>query len=632
MRKKHRILLLFTAFLSTALLVIPGGRDAGAALSSGDKGAQASTSPDAAPDAWNTPQVISTKNGYQNYGALAASPVDGSVDVAWAFSDTGSGAQIILSGNASFGGGFSDHTLATGQVDLLSGAAAAHDNQGRTHVLYWKWPPSDVLCDYYALIDANHNVLVNEQIPGSCENGVPRKLLAITVDSGLTVHIALGREQTPGSLMYWERTNAGIWTAQREALPGQCSPGDPSIAISTAGTVLVAWRDCALSGTGSDIYSAQRNGPGNWTVSNISSSCCTACPNTSSAYLPHLYAAPDGGMRIAWADGRCGSHETDIYYREWVAGTGWSGQPLVLIAANSGISYYPSIAVDNSGEAHIVWADDTNSPFAYYRVFYAHGRGTTFSAPEIPFQSWAGNNWQRDPWLDFAYNYLHVSFTSVKLSPNKNNFYAYQQVTQPPPCPGERFKDVCSDAYYYTPVIHLNDAGVIGGYNTSPPCPNSLWIPCFLPGSNATRGQISKIVALGANLPINTNGGPHFSDVAPGSTFYNYIETLYNAGIINGYNDGTFRPNSNVTRGQLSKMATLAFSFNEPVSGQTFADVAPGSTFYTYIQRLAGRNIISGYPCGGPGEPCVGNLPYFRPNNNVTRGQIAKIIDACRLQ
>jgi len=61
--------------------------------------------------------------------------------------------------------------------------------------------------------------------------------------------------------------------------------------------------------------------------------------------------------------------------------------------------------------------------------------------------------------------------------------------------------------------------------------------------------------------------------------------------------------------------------------------VPPGSTFYTYIQRLTGRHIINGYACGNP-EPCVppSNKPYFRPNNNITRAQLAKIVDLCRQQ
>lgn len=68
--------------------------------------------------------------------------------------------------------------------------------------------------------------------------------------------------------------------------------------------------------------------------------------------------------------------------------------------------------------------------------------------------------------------------------------------------------------------------------------------------------------------------------------------------------------------------------FTEPPEGQTFEDVPPTHTFYEFIQRLASRSVMSGYECGRPGEPCVGteNRPYFRPGNDVTRGQSSKIV------
>jgi hypothetical protein len=64
------------------------------------------------------------------------------------------------------------------------------------------------------------------------------------------------------------------------------------------------------------------------------------------------------------------------------------------------------------------------------------------------------------------------------------------------------------------------------------------------------------------------------------------------------------------------------------VSGQTFEDVPPGSTFYTETEQLFALGAINGYPCGNAGEPCVPptNRPYFRPGNNVTRGQTTKIV------
>lgn len=58
-----------------------------------------------------------------------------------------------------------------------------------------------------------------------------------------------------------------------------------------------------------------------------------------------------------------------------------------------------------------------------------------------------------------------------------------------------------------------------------------------------------------------------------------------------------------------------------------FTDVPPGHPFYTYVRCLACQGVLSGYPCGGPGEPCdENNNPYFRPFNNITRGQIAKVV------
>ncbi|MGI8587591.1 MAG: S-layer homology domain-containing protein [Chloroflexia bacterium] len=119
----------------------------------------------------------------------------------------------------------------------------------------------------------------------------------------------------------------------------------------------------------------------------------------------------------------------------------------------------------------------------------------------------------------------------------------------------------------------------------------------------------------------------NFSDVPYGSFYYDYIYYLACHGIVSGYSDTTFRPNLNATRAQLSKIAAISAGFTEPVSGQTFADVPSSNNFYPPIQRMASRGLISGYNCGGPNEPCDSqNRPYFRPNTNITRGQIAKVI------
>jgi hypothetical protein len=117
--------------------------------------------------------------------------------------------------------------------------------------------------------------------------------------------------------------------------------------------------------------------------------------------------------------------------------------------------------------------------------------------------------------------------------------------------------------------------------------------------------------------------------VPPESAFYPYVRCLACKGIVSGYPDGTFEPNNHVTRGQLSKIVSESAGFDEevPPSRWTFTDVPYGSTFWVWVERLAGREVMAGYACGGVGEPCDSeSRPYFRPSAGATRGQLTKIV------
>ena len=75
-----------------------------------------------------------------------------------------------------------------------------------------------------------------------------------------------------------------------------------------------------------------------------------------------------------------------------------------------------------------------------------------------------------------------------------------------------------------------------------------------------TRGQLSKIVVTAAGWPLDTAGGPHFSDVPTTNPFYSFVETAYHHAIISGYSDGTFRPGNDATRGQIAKIVYTAIA------------------------------------------------------------------------
>lgn len=132
-----------------------------------------------------------------------------------------------------------------------------------------------------------------------------------------------------------------------------------------------------------------------------------------------------------------------------------------------------------------------------------------------------------------------------------------------------------------------------------------------------------------------------FADVPEEDTFYQYVQWMACRGYVSGYGCGGegepcpgsyFRPGASVTRGQLLKMVVNAAGGpDENPETPTFADVPSDSAFYAYIESAASHAIIGGYPCGGENEPCdEGNRPYFRPGNNITRGQLSKVVALAR--
>lgn len=169
-----------------------------------------------------------------------------------------------------------------------------------------------------------------------------------------------------------------------------------------------------------------------------------------------------------------------------------------------------------------------------------------------------------------------------------------------------RFSDVHPYDYYSTAVDYLASHGIISGYSDC----------TFRPGADTTRGQICKIIVQAEGWPINLGRGPHFDDVDTRNAFYPYIQTAWEHGIISGYRDGTFRPNNNITRSQLSKVMVLAEGWiTDTTGGPHFSDVPDGSPFYAYVETAYHHSIISGYADG-----------TFRPGANATRGQISKIV------
>ena len=104
-----------------------------------------------------------------------------------------------------------------------------------------------------------------------------------------------------------------------------------------------------------------------------------------------------------------------------------------------------------------------------------------------------------------------------------------------------------------------------------------------------------------------------YSDVSAGQWYNNAVSTMTRAGIVNGYPDGTFRPNAPITRAEMAKIIAL-FAKLEP-SAERFPDTA-GHWAEPYIRLAAGSGWIEGYPDG-----------TFRPDRAITRAETVTMID-----
>jgi len=124
------------------------------------------------------------------------------------------------------------------------------------------------------------------------------------------------------------------------------------------------------------------------------------------------------------------------------------------------------------------------------------------------------------------------------------------------PTSGQSFTDVPRSHWAYAYIESGYHDGILTGFDAAGCAAHNATYPCYLPEIPITRGQLTKLVVLagGYQLFTPTGGGQDFTDVPPSHWAYVYIETAYHNGIIQGYPDGTFRPNRNIQRDEMAQI------------------------------------------------------------------------------
>lgn len=140
----------------------------------------------------------------------------------------------------------------------------------------------------------------------------------------------------------------------------------------------------------------------------------------------------------------------------------------------------------------------------------------------------------------------------------------------------------------------------------------------FLPNNNITRGELAAMIArlsYGDDLPDGIYQAS-FPDVDSDAWFNKYIGYLEDKDVLSGYEDGTFRPMDTITRGEISAVIARAQRYDLISYNGIFTDVTENDWAKDYIETLADKNIVSGYEDG-----------TFGPYSPLTRAEAVAIIN-----
>ncbi|MBW3110239.1 S-layer homology domain-containing protein [Bacillus sp. MCCB 382] len=150
----------------------------------------------------------------------------------------------------------------------------------------------------------------------------------------------------------------------------------------------------------------------------------------------------------------------------------------------------------------------------------------------------------------------------------------------------EGFTDIHKGSSFYEEMMYLYNEEIIKGFEDGE----------FKPDRAVSRAQAA--IMIGRILDYSDEPREStFSDVGKTTTGSGFIQTAYENGIISGFGDNTFRPDEPVTRGQMAIMIARAFEIKDEAI-VPFNDVSIHMKAYRSIRQIISFGVTEGYPDG----------------------------------
>ncbi len=172
------------------------------------------------------------------------------------------------------------------------------------------------------------------------------------------------------------------------------------------------------------------------------------------------------------------------------------------------------------------------------------------------------------------------------------------------------FSDVPNGHWAYDAVNQLASEGIVNGYKDN----------TFRGQRNITRYEFTTMLAnlYNKHFPAISGENP-FSDLPAGHQFYDAVVEMGNLGIVQGFENGTFRGQRNLTRYEcayaLTNFLLKTGKITNLSTSSNFVDVSKDHSAYEAVATMENEKIIEGY-----GDDT------FRGQRSITRYEMAAIL------
>ena len=186
--------------------------------------------------------------------------------------------------------------------------------------------------------------------------------------------------------------------------------------------------------------------------------------------------------------------------------------------------------------------------------------------------------------------------------------------------------DVDAATGYYVRNLSYNGTGFSGSFDMPAEDVTITWTTVRPSGGGSGAGgwggtgsgttpTATPSATAGADVTPAPTEEQVFTDVPSSYWGYEYIMDLYDAGIVNGYEDGTFLPDNTVTRAEFTKMAVELFGLTNTATTSAFLDCTASDWYTPYVIAASEAGIVTGV-----------SDEWFDANNTITREDICTIV------